>query len=189
MSSIPLSLHPQNPHYLLFRGKPTTLITSAEHYGAVMNRDFDAIPYLDALAACEFNLTRLFSGAYRELPGSHNIQNNTMAPKPESYLCPWRCVERGPDGDPLKWDLTQWDDAYWQRLRDFVAEAGARGIVVEYVLFCYFYNDTLWRASPMHPDNNVNGLEIEDRSQVHTLDSSPLPAIQDAFALKAAREL
>ena len=37
----PLSLHPDNPHYFLFRGNPTILITSAEHYGAVLNRDFD----------------------------------------------------------------------------------------------------------------------------------------------------
>src|SRR5262245_51857411 len=34
----PLALHPDNPHYFLFRGKPTILVTSAEHYGAVLNR-------------------------------------------------------------------------------------------------------------------------------------------------------
>src|SRR5262245_11031978 len=33
----PLALHPDNPHYFLFRGKPTILITSGEHYGAVLN--------------------------------------------------------------------------------------------------------------------------------------------------------
>src|SRR5207253_2868269 len=36
-----ISLHPDNGHYLLFRGKPTVLITSGEHYGAVLNGDFD----------------------------------------------------------------------------------------------------------------------------------------------------
>ncbi len=45
----PLALHPQNPHYLLFRGKPAVLITSGEHYGAVLNRDFDYRRYLDEL--------------------------------------------------------------------------------------------------------------------------------------------
>ena len=35
----PLALHPENPHYLLFRGKPTILIGSTEHYGAVLNGD------------------------------------------------------------------------------------------------------------------------------------------------------
>jgi hypothetical protein len=28
----PLALHPENPRYL-FRGKPTVLVTSGEHYG------------------------------------------------------------------------------------------------------------------------------------------------------------
>ena len=37
----PISLHPDNPHYFLFNGKPTVLITSAEHYGSVLNLDFD----------------------------------------------------------------------------------------------------------------------------------------------------
>ena len=35
---------PKTRTYLLFRGRPTTLITSAEHYGAVMNQDFDLSP-------------------------------------------------------------------------------------------------------------------------------------------------
>jgi hypothetical protein len=47
----PLSLHPQNPHYFLFRGEPAILIGSTEHYGAVMNLDFDYIAYLNELAA------------------------------------------------------------------------------------------------------------------------------------------
>src|SRR5262245_29626948 len=42
----PLRLHPDNPHYFLFRGKPTVLITSGEHYGAVLNLDFDYVAYL-----------------------------------------------------------------------------------------------------------------------------------------------
>ena len=42
----PISLHPQNPHYFLYKGKPAVLITSAEHYGAVLNADFDYKKYL-----------------------------------------------------------------------------------------------------------------------------------------------
>jgi len=47
----PISLHPDNGHYFLFRGKPTVLVTSTEHYGAVLNGDFDYVPYLDELKA------------------------------------------------------------------------------------------------------------------------------------------
>ena len=50
------------------------LVTSGEHYGAVLNLDFDFVPYLDELKARGFNLTRLFSGTYREVPGSFKIE-------------------------------------------------------------------------------------------------------------------
>jgi hypothetical protein len=89
----PIRLHPENPHYFLFRGKPTVLITSTEHYGAVLNGDFEAIPYLDELHARGFNLTRTFSGTYREVPGSFKIRKNTLAPTPETYIAPWPRTE------------------------------------------------------------------------------------------------
>src|SRR5258706_13021564 len=54
----PIALHPENPHYLMFRGKPTILITSTEHYGAVLNADFDYVPYLEELQSKKLNLTR-----------------------------------------------------------------------------------------------------------------------------------
>ena len=54
----PLKLHPANPHYFLIRGKPTVLIGSGEHYGAVLNQDFDYLAYLDTLKAEGMNLIR-----------------------------------------------------------------------------------------------------------------------------------
>ena len=65
-----LRLYPDNPHYFLFRGKPAVLITAGEHYGAVLNLDFDYVRYLDELKACGFNLTRTFSGTYPEVGGA-----------------------------------------------------------------------------------------------------------------------
>src|SRR5215831_17082599 len=53
----PPALHPDNPHYFLFRGRPTVLITSGEHYGAVLNLDFDYRTYLKTLEADGLNLT------------------------------------------------------------------------------------------------------------------------------------
>src|SRR5437764_11431545 len=86
----PISLHPDNPHYFLFRDRPAVLITSGEHYGAVLNLDFDYVPYLDELKARGLNLTRTFSGTYREIPGSFKIEDNTLAPAgPHRFACPW----------------------------------------------------------------------------------------------------
>jgi hypothetical protein len=36
----PIQLHPENPHYFLYKGEPMVLITSAEHYGALLNLDY-----------------------------------------------------------------------------------------------------------------------------------------------------
>ena len=80
MSGAPLALHPENPHYFLFRGKPTVLITSGEHYGAVLNLDFNYVEYLETLRADRLNLTRTFTGAYVEPHGTFNITSNTLAP-------------------------------------------------------------------------------------------------------------
>src|SRR5215216_2900742 len=92
----PISLHPENPHYFLYHGKPIILITSGEHYGAVLNLDFDYLPYLDELKSKELNLTRTFTGAYVEPKGAFNIANNSMAPASDRFICPWaRSAEPG----------------------------------------------------------------------------------------------
>ena len=178
----PIRLHPDNPHYFLWRDKPTILITSTEHYGAVLNRAFDYSKYLQTLESLGFNLTRTFSGAYCERAGNFKIQNNTLAPAEGGLICPWaRSDEPGYANGGNKFDLTRWDEAYFERLRDFVAQAGKRGVVVELVLFCPFYEDAMWALSPMNAANNVNGIGTMKRTKVYTLDHPDLLAVQDAM--------
>jgi hypothetical protein len=178
----PIRLHSENPHYFLFRGKPVFLITSGEHYGAVINADFDFKPYLAELESSCFNLTRAFSGVYFEVPGSFKIEHNTLAPKPDRVLTPWARRED-------KYDLDRWDDAYFQRLETFLAEAGRRGIVVELVLFCPFYEDSMWDVSPMNARNNANAVETCPRTEVYTLRHPKLLERQDALVRKLVNEL
>ncbi len=186
----PIRLHPENSHYFEWRGEPTILITSAEHYGAVLNRDFDYKLYLAALERYGFNLTRVFSGSYCEPPGAFGIANNTLAPAEGRLLCPWaRSDVSGYSGGGNKFDLNRWDRAYFDRLRDFVAEAGKHGIVVEFVFFCTFYNDSMWNLSPMNARNNVNGIGGVRRSGVFTLQDKELTAVQDAMVRRIVEEL
>ncbi len=77
----PLALHPDNPHYFLFRGKPTIIITSAEHYGAVLNLDFDYVKYLDELAAHGLNNTRTFRGRLRRRRQGRSTSPRTRWPR------------------------------------------------------------------------------------------------------------
>ena len=178
----PIRLHPDNPHYYQFRGKPTILLTSAEHYGAVLNGEFDHIRYLDALARDGLNLTRIFSGVYRELPGDFAIPDNTLAPAEGKFVAPFAIK----DG---KYDLRAWNPAYFDRLKRFLTEAGARGIVVELSLFCVYYQDRMWEASPFHPKNNVNNLGDISRQEVLSLKHPSLLKIQEEFVRKLAGEL
>jgi hypothetical protein len=177
-----LRLYPANPRYLEFRGKPIVVVGSGEHYGAVLNAAFDYRPYLDELARDGLNQLRCFSGTYREIPGEFGIVENTLAPQPDKFLCPWARTGE-------KWNLAAWDDAYWERLKDFVKRASDRAILVEYVLFCYWYNPALWQASPMHPDNHIQGIGPTDREQVFTVAGNALLPFQEAFVRKAADEL
>src|SRR5687767_14473043 len=166
-----LRLHPSNPHYFLFRGKPTVLITSGEHYGAVLNLDFDYKKYLDTLAADGLNNTRTFSGAYVEPQGAFNIARNTLAPLEGRFICPWaRSDEPAYAGGGPKFDLNRWDEEYFKRLRDFLSHASQCGVVVEMNLFCPMYEDKQWNVSPMNPKNNIQHLGPPDRTHVYTLD-------------------
>ena len=114
-----IALHPKNPHYFIYEDKPTVLITSGEHYGAVLNLDFDYVTYLDALSKDGLNLTRTFTGAYVEPEGAFRIEQNTMAPAPERFICPWvRSETPGYANGGNKFDLTKWNEEYFNRLKN-----------------------------------------------------------------------
>jgi hypothetical protein len=186
----PLALNPTNPHYFLFRGKPTFLLGSTEHYGAVLNGDFDYVRYLDTLHADGMNLTRLFSGAYLEPSGAFNIAKNTLAPDGKRFVCPWaRSEADGYAGGGKKFDLGKWDEAYFTRLKDFVTQAGRRGIVVEVVLFCPYYDDGQWALSPLNSRNNVNSIGDVQRTDANTLHNGKLLETQQAMVRKIAHEM
>lgn len=186
----PIRLHPENPHYFLWRGEPTILITSGEHYGAILNRAFDYRLYLATLQSHGFNQTRTFSGAYCEPIGAFNIKRNTLAPAKGDLLCPWaRSDMPGYANGGNKFDLSRWDERYFERLTDFVAEAGRRGVVVELVLFCPFYKDDMWALSPMNARNNVNGIGDVPRTEVYTLEHKALLEVQEAMVRRIVEEL
>lgn len=187
----PIALHPDNPHYFLFRGKPTVLITSGEHYGAVLNLDFNYRRYIDTLAKDGLNNTRTFSGAYVEPLGAFNIARNTLAPGWVRFICPWaRSDTPGYPNGGNKFDLNEWDAGYFKRLKDFVAYAAKRGIVVEYTFFCPFYDEAQWKLSPQNAANNVNGIGTVARTNVYTLDKhGGLLAVHEALVRKVVAEL
>lgn len=180
-----ISLHPENSNYFLYKGKPTILVTSAEHYGAVMNAAFDYEKYLATLKATGFNYTRIFIGPYSEMGDNFfSISNNTMNPEPKNWLVPW--VK---DTISQKYDLTKWNDAFFKRLKAFVSAASEHGIVVEVTLFTSYYSDRQWSTSPFNPKNNIQGFDSISFKQVNTINNGQLMDIQEKYVREVVREL
>jgi hypothetical protein len=188
MSYPPICQHPENAHYFLFRGQPTILITSAEHYGAVINLDFEYVSYLDVLAAYGLNYTRIYAGAYIE-PEHYFIHDNTLGPRIGRYCLPWGRSDQPvyPYGGNLL-DLDQWNPAYFERLHDFVAQAGRRGIVVEVCLFNAMYPDT-WASMPLYHANNIQRVGQCACKDFQTLKEPALVARQADYVRQITQEL
>eukprot|EP01006_Ploeotia_vitrea_P053516 TRINITY_DN67796_c4_g4_i8.p1 TRINITY_DN67796_c4_g4~~TRINITY_DN67796_c4_g4_i8.p1 ORF type:complete len:486 (+),score=21.64 TRINITY_DN67796_c4_g4_i8:45-1502(+) len=158
LHSAPIRLHPAYPHIFEYQGKPTQLFATPEHYGAVLNTAFNYSLYLHTLHNDGLNYARTWSGTYRERPGSFGIVNNTLDAPPNHYVAPWKrsttcCYVDGGN----KFDLSQWDPAYFERLKSYIKLAGSLGIIIEFSLFCDYYGHPatfLW--SPLYWKNNIN---------------------------------
>jgi hypothetical protein len=107
-TATPIAIHPDNPRYFLFRGKPLVLVAATEHYGSVVDRRFDFVRYLAEAAAKKQTMTRTFL-LFRELQSARN-PSSPIKPESPDYLTPW--PRPGPglalDGEP-KYDLEKWN--------------------------------------------------------------------------------
>ena len=176
-------LHPENHRYLEYQGNPVILVTSAEHYGAVVNLDFDYKLYLETLGMEDFNYTRIFTGTYIEpVDNIFGIEKNTLAPAPDRYLAPW-LKENG------KYDLGNFNPDFFNRLKDFVKEAEKQGIIVEVTLFTSIYAENAWNLCPFNAVNNISGVGDLPFQLVNTLFNGGLKEYQESYIRKVVREL
>ncbi len=106
-------------------------------------------------------------------------------------ICPWaRSNQPGYPNGGNNFDLTKWDPKYFTRLKDFLTKAGEQGVIVELNLFCPFYNDSMWKLSPMNAVNNVNGIGKLARESVYNrTKNGDLQAVQEKLVQKLVAEL
>ncbi len=185
----PLRAHPQNPYILEFRDQPTVLRTFGENYSAVVNSNFDFIPYLNVLQRDGMNLTRAFLAGFRLAEGDYN--NSPLSPAPAAYVQPWKRVAgqgNALDGLP-KWDFSTWNEDYFTRLNAFAQACSDRGIAIEFTFFCVQYSDAQYRTSPFNPANNKQGIGPANRYDTLRLVNANLVAAQEAFVRRVVVEL
>ena len=101
----------------------------------------------------------------------------------------------GRDGKP-KFDLQQFNQAYFDRMRSRVIEAGQHSMYVSVMLFNGWSIEDKnrgggnpWPGHPYHRDNNINGIDGDpngdnEGNEIHTLLIPEVTALQEAYVRK-----
>ncbi len=206
----PLRVHPSNPRYFTDGtlgpdGQPRAVYLSGSHtWDSLVDMGptdppapFDFERYLDFLEAHHHNFIRLWAWATTRWD---TRSNGKLGKGTIQFAAPLAYARTGPgparDGKP-KFDLTEYDPAYFQRLRARAVSAGERGIYLSVMLFegwtLYHGNRRpgteeawAWRSHPYHPDNNVNGIDGGKPGQpldgqVHSLAHPEVNRLQAAY--------
>jgi hypothetical protein len=139
---------------------------------------FDYDSYLDFLRDYGHNFIRLWTWELSRYDCGHGIK--TVSPFPWLRTGPGTAL----DGKP-KFDLSRFDQAYFDRLRNRVIAAREKGIYVSIMLFegyglqyCRIQGD----GFPFCSENNVNGIDAGVSS--HTLEKSEVTSFQKAYVTK-----
>lgn len=203
-----LRVHPTNSRYFTDDSGNAIYLTGSHMWNNLIDMGKDDPPepldfnaYLDFLQKYGHNFIRLWAWdsviwntqANGSELGKDFIHN--VAPQPWARTG----IDNALDGKP-KFDLTKFNPAYFERLRERIISSGKRGIYVSVMLFegwgIYHANQRrqasegwAWKSHPFHPDNNINGigadLEAEgDRPKVHQLANPQATAIQEAYIKK-----
>ena len=178
-ASSPIGVLPSNPHYFLYHGRPTILVSSGDIYYDVFSPRQDFTSYLDTLAAFDSNFTRIYpAGCTAFVPQDG-----------DSSILPWVRLRNG------KFDLDQWNPAFFARLHAFMEHAARRDIIVDVCLFNGFthawsqINNYCWPLLPLNAANNIQGDGAADMEQFTTLQVPSNVSRQKVYIRKICQEL
>jgi hypothetical protein len=73
-------------------------------------------------------------------------------------------------------------------LKDFIAQAAKRGVVVEICLFNGQYSDT-WPLSPLYHENNIQGVGRDGYKDAQTLKEPALVEREAAYVRKIVQQV
>ena len=194
-----LRILPTNPRFFTVDGSTPLLLTGSHTWANLQDigdtnppAPFDYTSYLNFLNGLGHNFIRLW--AWEQDRGEPTSGGNTFF-TPNPYA-------KGTNG---KYDLTRFNDAYFQRLRSRVEQANQRGIYVGVMLWQGFsagawspdwagYPDWPWKGHPYNFLNNNNGVNGDVNGdgqgfEVHTLANPTVTALQKAYASKVVDTL
>jgi hypothetical protein len=176
----PLHVSADNRRYFVTPDGRTVLLGGSHHWLNLVDSGtvsppptFDYGAYLDFLAANHHNFFRLWADSLPKR--NYGIQDAGpwyQSPQPWSRTGPGMAT----DGLP-KFNLAQFNQAYFDRMRARIQQAGARGIYVSVMLFDGYHILVDRRSDDGYPltgANNVNG--VDDGGGTRSQDLSVIPA-------------
>lgn len=130
----PIRPHAANSWYWEYHGEPIILVGGSHRDNLFQWEGQPMIDHLDLLVSVGGNYVRC-----------------TFSDRNPGDIYAFKEVEDG------IYDLDQWNDAYWERLRVFLRETHRRGIIVQITLWDPFdLAAGNWFRHPWSPDQNVN---------------------------------
>lgn len=152
---------------------------------------FDYTAYLDFLQAHRHNFFRLWRWESPKWTDDEPVGTGYSRPHP------WLRTGPGLTADgKAKFDLTKFNQAYFDRMRARIIAARDRGMYVSVMLFegfeLQFYD--AWKCHPFNRDNNINGIDgdangdgrgPEYNTLVDTAMGRQVLALQEAYVRKA----
>jgi hypothetical protein len=127
-----------NPYYWQYQGRPIMLIGGSDKDNLWQWTGTQLTEHLDLMRSVGGNYVR-----------------NTMSDRNEGDLFAAKPLDDG------RYDLDQWNDAYWERLRFFLEETRKREIIVQLTLWDWFDLSGAgvygrFAIHPLNPDSNIN---------------------------------
>jgi len=190
----PLRVHPSNPRYFTDDSGKAIYVTGSHTWTNLEDiwitdppRVFDYTAYLDFMQQHNHNFMRMWRG---EHPKYRYSSFPTFA---YSNPHPWERTGPGNAGDGKpKFDLTELNQAYFDRLRSRVIAAREREIYVSIMLFeghATQFATEAWFSHPFNINNNVNGIDGDSNGdgqglEIYTLQIPEVTALQEAYVRK-----
>lgn len=124
----------RNPWFWQYRGEPVWLLGGSVKDNLFQIPDLEA--HLDLLVSAGGNYIR-----------------NTMSDRPASGF-EIKAFAMGEDG---RYDLTRWNEEYWDRFEKMLQLTSARDIIVQIEMWDRFdHSRAEWQLDPFNPKNNIN---------------------------------
>ena len=194
-----LSVGSSNPRFFVDSNGKAVYLSGIHLNNDLIDRSDKAVldftSYLNFLQQYEHNFVRLW--AWEQAAWTNESSTKiTFDPLPYQRKGPGTALDGG-----RKFDLSRFNQAYFDRLRSRVVEAGQHGIYVSVMLFQGFSSQRKtigggnpWTGHPFNLSNNINGINgdpsgNDNGEEVHSLTVPAITSLQEAYVRKVVDTL